>query len=195
MKKVISGLAALFFSILLFAQTSPKGLNVNDKAPEFSAKDQNGKMISLKNELKNGSVVLVFYRGQWCPYCNRALKQLEDSLQQIKAKAATVLTVTPEKQENISKTIAKTNSTFSILHDEGLQIMKLYDVAFKVDDKTIETYKKYGIDFNEANGDINGANLPVPAVYVINKEGKIVYKFFDVDYRKRSSVKEILEHL
>ncbi len=195
MKKVISGLAALFFSILLFAQTSPKGLNVNDKAPEFSAKDQNGKMISLKNELKNGSVVLVFYRGQWCPYCNRALKQLEDSLQQIKAKAATVLTVTPEKQENISKTIAKTNSTFSILHDEGLQIMKLYDVAFKVDDKTIETYKKYGIDFNEANGDINGANLPVPAVYIINKEGKIVYKFFDADYRKRSSVKEILEHL
>ena len=120
---------------------------------------------------------------------------MEDSLQQIKAKAATVLTVTPEKQENISKTIAKTNSTFSILHDEGLQIMKLYDVAFKVDDKTIETYKKYGIDFNEANGDINGANLPVPAVYIINKEGKIVYKFFDADYRKRSSVKEILEHL
>jgi peroxiredoxin len=195
MKKIIGLTAVMFLSIMMFAQTSPKGLSVNDKAPDFSAKDQNGKLISLKNELKNGSVVLVFYRGQWCPYCNRALKQLEDSLTQIKAKGATVLTVTPEKQENISKTIEKTKSTFSILHDEDLQIMKSYDVAFKVDDKTIETYKKYGIDFIEANGERNGANLPVPAVYVINKERIIVYKFFDVDYRKRSSVKDILEHL
>ncbi len=195
MKKVIGLTATIFLSIVIFAQTVPKGLNVNDKAPEFNAKDQNGKIISLKNELKNGSVVLVFYRGQWCPYCNRALKQLEDSLPMIKAKGATVLTVTPEKQENIVKTISKTKSTYSILHDEGLQIMKSYDVAYKVDDKTIEKYKSYGIDFNDANGEINGANLPVPAVYVINKEGKIVYKYFDIDYRKRSSVKDILEHL
>ena len=195
MKKIIGLFTVLFFSTTMMAQTAPKGLNVNDKAPDFSAKDQNGKTVSLKNELKNGSVVLVFYRGQWCPFCNRSLKQLEDSLSQIKEKGATVLTITPEKQENIEKTVSKTKSSNSILHDEGLQIMKSYDVAYKVDDKTIEAYKKYGIDFNEANGQVNGANLPVPAVYVINKEGKIVYKFFDVDYRKRSSVKDILAHL
>ena len=195
MKKIILLAAVVLQSILVLAQTGPKGLNLNDKAPDFTAKDQNGKSISLKNELKNGSVVLVFYRGQWCPFCNRQLKQMEDSLPQIKAKGATVLTITPEVQENISKTIAKTKTSNSILHDEGLQIMKSYDVAFKVDDKTIENYKKYGIDFNVANGESNGANLPVPAVYVINKEGRIVYKYFDMDYRKRSSVKEILEHL
>ena len=195
MKKIIGLFTVLFLSTSMMAQTAPKGLNVNDKAPDFSAKDQNGKTVSLKNELKNGSVVLVFYRGQWCPFCNRSLKQLEDSLSQIKEKGATVLTITPEKQENIEKTVSKTKSSNSILHDEGLQIMKSYDVAYKVDDKTIEAYKKYGIDFNEANGQVNGANLPVPAVYVINKEGKIVYKFFDVDYRKRSSVKDILAHL
>ena len=195
MKKIILSAAVVLQSILVLAQTGPKGLNLNDKAPDFTAKDQNGKSISLKNELKNGSVVLVFYRGQWCPFCNRQLKQMEDSLPQIKAKGATVLTITPEVQENISKTIAKTKTSNSILHDEGLQIMKSYDVAFKVDDKTIENYKKYGIDFSLANGEANGANLPVPAVYVINKEGRIVYKYFDMDYRKRSSVKEILEHL
>lgn len=195
MKKIILSAAVVLQSILVLAQTGPKGLNLNDKAPDFTAKDQNGKSISLKNELKNGSVVLVFYRGQWCPFCNRQLKQMEDSLPQIKAKGATVLTITPEVQENISKTIAKTKTSNAILHDEGLQIMKSYDVAFKVDDKTIENYKKYGIDFSLANGEANGANLPVPAVYVINKEGRIVYKYFDMDYRKRSSVKEILEHL
>ncbi len=193
MKKLFIGGIVLFLTANLFAQ--PKGLNLNDKAPDFTAKDQNGKNISLKNELKNGSVVLVFYRGQWCPFCNRALKQLEDSLSLIKDKGAAVLTITPEKQDNIVKTITKTKASFPILHDEGLQIMKSYDVAFKVDDKTIEAYKKYGIDFAEANGEANGANLPVPAVYVINKEGKIVYKYFDADYRKRSTVKDILSHL
>ncbi len=195
MKKIFLVAAIIVQTGFLFAQTGPKGLNLNDKAPEFNAPDQNGKMVSLKNELKKGPVVLVFYRGQWCPYCNRQLKQLEDSLPQIKAKGATVVTVSPEKQENIAKTITKTKASYAILHDEGLQIMKNYDVAYKVDDNTIEKYKKYGIDFTVANGEANGASLPVPAVYVISKEGKIVYKYFDVNYAKRSSVKDILEHL
>lgn len=195
MKRIVFVLFSVFLSTAVFAQTGPKGLNLNDVAPDFTAQDQHGKTISLKKELQNGSVVLVFYRGQWCPFCNRALKQLEDSLVLIKAKGASVLTITPEKTENIVKTVAKTKASYSILHDEGLQIMKLYDVAFKVDDKTIEAYKKYGINFSEANGEANGANLPVPAVYVVNKQGKIVYRYFDTDYRKRSSVKEILEHL
>jgi peroxiredoxin len=195
MKKIPAFVFALLLSFVAIAQEGPKGLNLNDQAPTFTAKDQAGNIVSLANELKKGPVVLVFYRGQWCPYCNRSLKQLEDSLSLIKTKGAVVLTVTPEIQENIVKTIDKTKASFPILHDEGLAIMKKYDVAFKVDDKTIESYKKYGLDFNQLNGQANGANLPVPAVYVINKEGKIVYKHFDKDYRKRSSVKDILSHL
>lgn len=195
MKAIISLCFSLMITLTLSAQEAPKGLNLNDKAPEFTAKDQHGKSISLSTELKKGAVVLVFYRGQWCPFCNRQLKQLEDSVSLIQQKGATVLTITPEVLENIEKTITKTKASYSILHDEGLQIMKSYDVAFKVDDKTIEAYKKYGIDFLKANGPENGANLPVPAVYVINKEGKIIYKYFDTDYRKRASVKEILTHL
>lgn len=185
----------LLFSILSNAQISPKGLSLNEQAPDFSSTDQYGKTISLSNEIKKGAVVLVFYRGQWCPYCNKALKQMEDSLSFIKGKGATVITITPEKPAYISQTIRKTKASYSILHDEGLAIMKKYDVAFQVDEKTIEAYKKYGIQFNEVNGEANGANLPVPAVYVINKQGKIVYRYFEQDYRKRSSIREILAHL
>ncbi|MDE3252677.1 MAG: AhpC/TSA family protein [Bacteroidota bacterium] len=195
MKVFTSFCVAVLMTVTVSAQNAPKGLNLNEKAPDFSARDQYGKNISLSNELKKGAVVLVFYRGQWCPYCNRQLKQLEDSVSLIQQKGATVVTITPEVQENIQKTITKTKASYSILHDEGLRIMKSYDVAFKVDDKTIETYKKYGIDFLTANGQENGANLPVPAVYVINQEGRIIYKHFDTDYRKRASVKEILSHL
>lgn len=195
MKQISFFLFASLLSITLLAQHTPKGLALNTIAPEFSAQDQAGKKISLKQELKKGAVVLVFYRGQWCPYCNRSLQQLEDSLPLMRAKNARVLAITPEKTENIVTTIRKTKASYSILHDAGLEIMKKYDVAFSVDEPTIETYKKYGINFTVANGEKNGANLPVPAVYVINTEGKIIYRFFDTDYKKRSSVKAILEHL
>ncbi|MDQ6755994.1 MAG: AhpC/TSA family protein [Bacteroidota bacterium] len=177
-----------------YAQNYPTGLNVNDRAPNFSARDQKGEKINLKKELKRGDVVLIFYRGQWCPYCNKQLKQLEDSIGLIKAKGATVLAITPELPENISKTIEKTKASYSILYDEGLKIMNAYKVAFQVDDKTVEKYKGFGIDFLKANGS-NGANLPVPAVYVVNKKGIITYRYFDVDYKKRSSIKDILDHL
>lgn len=194
MKKLILLITVNIFSLFAMAQIEPKGLNVNDNAPVFSAKDQNGKTFDLKKQLKKGSVVLVFYRGQWCPYCNRQLKKLEDSLSLIMAKGATLVTVTPEISENISKTIEKTKATYPILFDDGLKIMKSYDVAFAVDEKTIEKYKGFGVDLTKVNG-ANGANLPVPAVYVINKKGKIIYRHFDKNYTKRASVAEILEYL
>lgn len=176
------------------AQVPPKGLQVNEKAPDFSAKDQNGKTISLHDQINKGPVVLIFYRGQWCPYCNRQLKKLEDSLVFIKDKGATLIAVTPEKPENISKTIEKTKASYPVLFDKELKIMKSYDVAFIVDSTTVERYRKSGIDLYDANG-INGANLPVPAIFIINEEGVITYRHFNPDYKQRPSVQEILSHL
>lgn len=180
--------------LISFAQLSPKGLQINSKAPEFSLKDQHGNLITFSTELKKGAVVLVFYRGQWCPYCNRQLKGLQDSLSYIKEKGAVLIAVSPEKPENISKTVEKTKATYPVLFDNGLKTMKSYDVAFLVDSSTVEKYKAHGIDFYDANG-ANGATLPVPTVYIINKEGIIVFKHFDPDYRKRVTVQEILSHL
>jgi peroxiredoxin len=185
----------LMYTLCTIAQEAPAGLQVDSKAPGFAAKDQNNKVFDLASQLKKGPVVLVFYRGQWCPFCNRQLKKLEDSLSLIMAKGAMLVAVTPEKPENISKTITKTKASYPILFDDGLKIMKSYDVAYAVDEKTIENYKKYGIDFNDANTPANGTHLPVPALYVINKDGKIVFRHFDPDYRKRASVQDILSHL
>ena len=195
--------STLLFSFLLivssfvFAQTEtvyPAGLKVGDIAPDFNAKDQNGKTVSLKQALKNGPVVMLFYRGQWCPFCNKQLSRFSDSLSQLTAKGASVLAITPENAENVKKTIEKTKASFSVLEDEGLTIMKLYKVNFAVDENTITKYKGYGIDFDKANGS-NGANLPVPATYIIGQNGKIKYVFFNTDYRKRASVLEILNNL
>jgi peroxiredoxin len=197
MKKILSLSLLLFVSAIAFAQMNmqkPEGLKVGDKAPAIVGMDQNGKKVSLKDILKNGEAVLIFYRGQWCPYCNKQLSHLNDSLSYITAKGGTIITITPETADNIKKTISKTKASFSIVEDKGLAIMKDYKVSFAVDEKTIEKYKGYGIDFEKANGD-NGANLPVPATYIVGKNGKIKYVFFNADYSKRASVKDIVNNL
>ena len=122
------------------------------------------------------------------------MSKISESLDSINAKGATVIAITPETGENIKKTIEKTKATFGIVEDKGLEIMKNYKVSFAVDAETVVKYKKYGIDFEKANG-ANGANLPVPATYIIGKDGKIKYAFFNPDYSKRASVKDIIANL
>lgn len=178
----------------LLAQEAPEGLFLNSKAPDFKGKDQNGKDVRLKDLLKKGKVVLVFYRGEWCPYCNRNLKRLEDSLQLIIDKGATLIAVSPEQPESIAKTVEKTSAKYSILHDENLKIMKAYEVEFEVPENTLKRYRNGGIKIDEVNGK-NGNYLPIPATYIIDKEANITYRFFNQDYKKRPSVKEILENL
>ena len=195
MKKIFLLGAITIYSCVLLAQEKPEGLFINSKAPDFKAKDQSGIEVNLKDLRKKGPVVIVFYRGNWCPYCNRYLKKLEDSLQFIKEKGARLVAITPEKQEGIEKTIEKTNASFPILHDEDLKIMKAYDVEYQLDDRTVGRYKNADIDLAVINDKKNANYLPVPAVYIVNKEGSIVYRFFDVDYKKRVSVKEILDNL
>lgn len=198
MKKTIllfSFLCAIVLNV--FAQTQtvyPEGLKVGDAAPMFAAKDQNGKTVDIKQALKNGPVVMLFYRGQWCPFCNKQLSHFADSLPMLTAKGVSILAVTPETADNVKKTIVKTKSSFPVLEDVGMLIMKQYKVNFAVDENTIAKYKGYGIDFDKANGS-NGANLPVPATYIIGKDGIIKYVFFNVDYRKRASVQDILNNL
>ncbi len=187
----------LITAINVRAQEKPEGLFINSKAPDFKAKDQNGNEIVLKDLRKKGPVVIIFYRGYWCPYCNKELQRLQDSLQLIKDKGAQLIAVTPEKQEGIAKTIEKTKASYSIITDEDLKIMKAYSVAYQVDDKTVSRYKMANIDLASNNGQKPGSviYLPVPAVYIINKDGEISYRFFNPDYKNQAPVKDILDNL
>ncbi|MFN8251534.1 MAG: peroxiredoxin-like family protein [Ferruginibacter sp.] len=197
MKKVLIAAAVFFAAFPVFAQTGvmyPSGLSAGEAAPLFSISQNSEKIFDLADALKKGPVVLVFYRGQWCPYCNKYLSRLNDSLRLVKDKGAVIVALSPEVQANIVKTAEKTKAAFPVLHDSGMLVMKRYKVNFDVDEKTVNKYKEYGIDFNEANG-INGASLPVPATYIIGTDGIIRYVFFNTDYRKRPSVKEILDNL
>ena len=194
MKKAFFLLTLIFSLLLAGAQEKPEGLFIGSKAPDFKAKDQDGKEVRLKDLLKKGKVVLVFYRGYWCPYCNRELSRLQDSLALIQEKGASVVAVSPEKPENIKQTVEKAKAGYPVLYDEGLKIMKGYDVEYEVEETTLARYRSSGLDIEKNNGP-NGKFLPVPAVYIIDKESTVTYRFFDADYRKRPSIKDILANL
>ena len=185
----------IFIPAFLFTQEKPEGLFINSKAPDFKATDQYGQEIRLKDVLKDSLVVLIFYRGQWDPYCIKQLRKLEDSLQLIKDKGARLIAVCPEKPEFISKTIEKTKASYPLLYDNEMKIMKAYGVAFQVDEKTVSRYKNADIDLAAANGQKTKVFLPVPATYIISREGTILYRHFDADYKKRPSVQEIISNL
>lgn len=187
-------IAFLFLSLSSFAQDISNQFSVDDKAPSFAAKDQNGKVIKSKQILKEKELILVFYRGQWCPYCNRHLMHLEENIEKFTQAGAQLVAISPELPSEIDKTLEKTKSSYPILFDKDSKIMKKFGVDFVLDKKTQKRYKKYGVDLEKANGN-SSQTLPVPATYIIGKDGKIKYMHFDPKYSNRSTAEEILKHL
>ncbi|PJB59866.1 MAG: alkyl hydroperoxide reductase, partial [Bacteroidetes bacterium CG_4_9_14_3_um_filter_41_19] len=129
--------------------------------------------------LKKGPVVVIFYRGQWCPVCNKHLSHLQDSLQLIYEKGATVIAVSPEQSEFLKRTAEKTHASFSLLYDEGYKISDLFDVTFKPDTMTTIMYNTLlSANLKKANTD-DSQRLPIPATFIIGTDGKIVWRHFD----------------
>ncbi|BDD11120.1 hypothetical protein FUAX_35520 [Fulvitalea axinellae] len=195
MRKYLLTLLSVFCVLFAQAQTKPKGIKTGSTAPSFMGVDQNGKKIELKKLLDKGPVVLFFYRGTWCPYCQKQVASLQKSLDKITAKGASVVAVTPSSGESIEKMIEKQGGIgFHILHDDGHKIMDDYDLTYPVKETMQKRFAKMGLDFNKINGK-NGPVLPIPATYVIDQKGKIVFAHFDPNFKKRPSVSEILQHL
>ncbi|MBI1228082.1 MAG: redoxin domain-containing protein [Bacteroidetes bacterium] len=166
-----------------------------DKAPLFKADDLHGRHYSLADALQLGPVVLIFYRGQWCPICNMHLKALQDQLPAIYERGATVVAVSPEKSEFLKRTSEKTGAEFTLLYDEGYKIADAFDVTFQPGKLLRGVYNTaLRADLENAHSD-DSERLPIPATFIINKFGVIVWRHFDPNYIKRSKVKDILKNL
>lgn len=173
----------------------PQGISLNSKAPLFSEVDIHGDLIDFAEVLKDKSIVLLFYRGEWCPVCNNYLRNLNDSLQLIEDHNAIVIAVGPEKTEYALATEKKVGADFRLISDVSQKIMKAYDVLFRVSDDYQQKIQNYLNANIAAQNGMDEAWLPVPATFIINQEGMIVYKQFDYDYTNRADVSEIVRHL
>jgi len=172
-----------------------QGIMVGTKAPMFTAIDADSNPFVLSDEIKKGPVVIIFYRGFWCPVCNKHLASMQDSLKLIEATGARVIAISPEKPEYLDKMAEKTKAEFTLLYDEGYKIADAYDVTFAPSGMQIFTYNvALGAKLKKTHSD-DSQRLPIPATYIVNEDGLIIWRQFDHNYKKRSSVKEIIKAL
>ena len=169
-------------------------LEVGDQAPNFKLRNAAGDWVELDSTLQRGPVVLTFYRGVWCPYCNNELKSLEGVLPQIHELGATVLALSPETREHVQDNLKKNKLSFELLSDDDNRIARLYGLAFTLDERTVDRYEGYGIDVATHNG-TGKHELPIPATYVIDTDRTIRFAFTDENYKKRAKPKDILKAL
>lgn len=175
------------------AQNAEQGLRPGDKAPDFTLKDQNGKEVNLYQLLKKGPVVLNWYRGGWCPYCNLELKGLADKAAEITGLGATLIALSPELPDKSLTTIEKNNLPFTVLSDTDNHVARTYDLVFKLDKETADRYEsKFGLSGYNGN---NKSELPIPATYIIDQKGIIRYAFVNPDYKKRANPEEVVIQL
>lgn len=174
---------------------SPLKLNKGDKASPFSLPNALGNQISLNTMLKQGPVVLTFYRGSWCPYCNLQLKNYQKILPQIKQAGANLIAVSPMTPDN-SMGMKETNELeFEVLSDAGNNVARLFTTVFKNDNAPVKAMTEMGYDFFSFYGDESG-ELPVPVTFVISQEGTIKFASSEGgDYRERVEPQAILEAL
>jgi peroxiredoxin len=160
-------------------------------APLFTLDDADGNRVGLGDLLAKGPVVLSFYRGAWCPYCNIELQELERHAARIRAAGATLVTVTPQNGANSRKVIAQHKLSYPMLSDAGNAVAAQYGLRFQMPDYLIALYKQFGVDLPAFNGDQTWS-LPMPARFVIDRQGMIRYAKADADYTKRPEPDEVI---
>ena len=169
-------------------------IKVGDAAPDFVLPNAVGKDVRLSELLAKGPVVLSFYRGQWCPYCNLELRALELALPDITAAGATLVAVSPQTPDNSMSTVEKNELTFEVLSDVNNLVANQYGLVFQLPDPLHSIYTNFGIDIPAHNGD-STYQLPVPATYVIAPDGTVFHAFVNADYTKRLDPVDILAAL
>ena len=168
-------------------------LNVGDKAPNFTLNNALNNPVSLYDELKNGPVILTWYRGGWCPYCNITLHYLQEKLPEFKNAGATLIALTPEVPDKSLSTSEKHELEFAVLSDLNNVVGKKYGVVFQLTLDVASIYEE-GFGLSKYNGN-SDSELPLAATYVIDKNGIIQYAFLDSDYRNRAEPNEIIKAL
>jgi peroxiredoxin len=205
MHKSLFSFAAVLLLVLAFAAAassqaaSPEeavktALRAGAAMPAFELKDAAGKTVKSGDLLKEGNMVLVFYRGSWCPFCNTYLHKLQTRLADITAAGGRLVAISVENPD-ASMAVAKKNELqFTVLSDPNLDTAKKFGIVYFLPPAVDEAYKSYGLDVAKHNA-MEKAELPLAVTYVVDKNGKITYAFVEPDYKKRAEPDVIIAEL
>jgi len=179
---------------LIATGIAEKSISISSTFPDFSLPNANDELRSLGYFLSSGPLVVSFYRGAWCPYCNLEINALQKSLPDIIKAGGQLIAISPQKPNKSVDQVSVSNLTFEVLSDIGNKLAKECGLVFKLPEPLRPIYKAWQIDIPDFNGD-NSFELPIPATYIIDTDGKIRYAFANMDYTKRPEPSIIIEQL
>jgi peroxiredoxin len=170
-------------------------LKVGDRAPAIALGNATGERIDVGEMLKKGPVIVTFYRGGWCPYCNLELKAFQEILPQITAAGASLVAISPERPDESLSTVEKNALSFQVLSDVGQKAGRAFGLVYEFTDELRTAYDGFGLDIPTRNGAPDEWALPVSATYVIGSDGVISYAYTNTDYRDRADPLDVLKVL
>ena len=168
--------------------TDVSPLLIGEKAPDLTVKTSEGNQVKLLTILTERPAVLIFYRGSWCPYCNTHLAELQGIEDKILELGYQIIAISPDSPDNIQGSIDKHNLKYKLLSDDDVNVAKHFGIAFTVPESSKGRLAK-------ASDGINSGMLPVPSVFVLNKEGEILFEYINPDYKRRITASLLLSVL
>ncbi|QDV68203.1 Putative peroxiredoxin bcp [Rosistilla carotiformis] len=176
-------------------QSGSLAIETGQPAPDFELPNPQGETVSLSGLLSKGPVVVTFYRGSWCPYCNLQLRAMQQRLADIHSVGAELVAISPQLPDQSMTHAEQVALEFPVLSDQDARVAAQYGVAWQVPDLILDHMRNdRKLDLAEINGG-NGSVLPIPATFVLNRDGKVAWRFVDVDYRKRAEPDDVLAAL
>ncbi|OJJ21284.1 hypothetical protein BKI52_12030 [marine bacterium AO1-C] len=166
--------------------------STGDIAPSFVLPDDKGNFVSSEVLLQRGPLIVSFYRGDWCVFCNLELRALQRSLAEFLRYGASLVGISPQTVAYSHMNADRRNVQYQILSDSGNKIANEYGLMFSMPQQMVNAFNTFGIDIAKVNGGQNQVEVPVPATFVINTDGRVAYRFLDADYTKRAEPSEII---
>jgi peroxiredoxin len=176
---------------LIQSGQAQRAKKAGDLAPQFTLLDPDGKQVSSRELLARGPLVISFYRGVWCPYCNLELQALQEALPEIAGRGASLVAISPQTAANSRKSQRDNKLGFPILSDVRSEVANAFGIRFALPDYLVETYKTFKNDLPAFNNDPSWV-LPMPARYVIGTDGIVAYSEVNPDYTQRPDPGELL---
>lgn len=171
-----------------------RATNVGDIAPGFSLPNATEDTVTLYDLLRDGPVVLSFYRGSWCPYCNLELRTLQANIGEFEARGARLVAISPQVRDESLSVTEKHDLTFDVLSDVGTTVAQDYGLSFDIPAELAAIYKSRGHDLIRTNGG-HDRTLVIPASYVVGQDGVVSWAFVNSDYTKRTEPSDMIAAL
>ena len=169
-------------------------LEVGDTVPNFILPDAHGNAVALRALLLSGPAVLVFYRGRWCPYCNAELTAFQLALPEIAARGARLVAISPEMPDASLTADEIDRLDFEVLTDAGNRVARQFGLVYALDGEARALLETHGVDLARHHGD-EAWELPVPAVFIVGRDRRIVFATADPDYRRRADPADVVTAL